>query len=319
MAWSKNMAQLIKVERKSDPLTRPTLACLSRYHTLNLTAGCPYECRYCYARSFRSNPGAGNVHFYVNTLELLKKKLPNKRKKLEMVYLSTACEPFSPLQEVLEALYGVTKLLLEHGVSLLISTKSDPPDAFLDLFSHYKEHVHIQVGLTTANDEIRSFLEPYAASVESRLQALQRCLERGLNAEVRCDPLIPQLTDTPDSFEKLCQHISQSGVSEAAGSYLFLRRGNFQSMNMSYGDWSFRGMVRDIYTSKIANYCGNSEIRIASSNYRKRSFNALREIATSYGVALRFCRCKNPDITTECCHPLPSKINTPQKQATLFE
>lgn len=313
------MARLIEVERKSDPLTRPTLACLSRYHTLNLTAGCPYECRYCYARSFRSNPGPGKVHFYANTLELLKRKLPNKRKKPELVYLSTACEPFSPFPKVLDALYGIVKLLLEHGVSLLLSTKSNPPDVFLDLFSHYKEHVHIQIGLTTVNDEIRSILEPYAANVESRLQALQSCLDRGLNVEARCDPLIPQLTDKPDSFKKLCKQISQSGVSEAAGSYLFLRRGNFQSMKMSYGDWSFRDMVRDVYTSNIANYCGNSEIKIASSDYRRRSFAALREIASAYGVALRFCKCKNPDITTECCHPLPSKINTTPKQATLFE
>jgi len=312
------MAQLINVERKSDPLTRPALACLSHYHTINLTAGCPYECRYCYARSFRSNPGAGKVHFYANTLELLKKQLPNKRKKPELVYLSTACEPFSPFPEVSKALYGVAKMLLEHGVSLLISTKSNPPNAFLDLFSRYKEYVHIQIGLTTVNDEIRSILEPYAANVDARLQALRNCLDKGLHVQVRCDPLIPQLTDTPDSFEKLCQNISQCGVSEAAGSYLFLRRGNLQSMNVSYGDWSFQKMLHNIYSCNINNYCGNSEIRIASCDYRKSSFFALHKVASTYGIALLFCRCKNPDLTSECCHPLPTKKNKTSVQATLF-
>ena len=53
------MAQVTDVERKSDVLKRPSLPCLSEYHTINLAAGCPYKCRYCYAQSFRSNPGQG--------------------------------------------------------------------------------------------------------------------------------------------------------------------------------------------------------------------------------------------------------------------
>ncbi len=312
------MAQLIKVDRKSDPLTRPTLACLSQHHTLNLTAGCPYECRYCYARSFRSNPGSGKVHFYANTLELLRQKLPNKRKKPQLVYMSTACEPFSPFPEVLESMYGIMALLLEHGASLLISTKSNPPERFLDLFTRYPTQVCIQVGLTTVNDAIRRLFEPHAASVEERLLAVRRCVDKTVPVEVRCDPLIPQLTDTPNTFAKLCHAVSQCGARDAAASFLFLRRGNLQSMNLTYENWSFQEVLHTVYTSRIKNYCGNSEIRIADPAYRQKRFSLLKDIASSHGINMRFCRCKNPDVTTDCCHPLPRSNSHSPRQTTLF-
>lgn len=309
------MAKLIAIDRRSDVLTRPTLPCLSRYHTINLTAGCPYECRYCYARSFRSNPGYGKVHFYANTLDLLRRKLPNKRKKPELVYFSTACEPFAPFPQVLECLYGVMSLLLEHGASLLISTKSNPSEEFLDLFARYPGKVHIQVGLTTINDDVRRLLEPNAADVESRLQALKNCMKRNINVEVRSDPLTPELTDSEESFEAMCQAISKCGIKNATASHLFLRRGNYNSMDVEIGKWKFSEMVKRIYTHRIANYCGNSKINVVAPEYRRNILVKLKNIAERYGITLRLCRCKNPDVTTESCHPLPvGKIH----QATLF-
>ena len=87
----KNMAKIIRQQRKSSVLRRPTLPCLSQYHTINLFAGCPYKCRYCYARSFRSYNNNGYIILYSNTYELLKNELNKKRRKPVCVYFSTAC------------------------------------------------------------------------------------------------------------------------------------------------------------------------------------------------------------------------------------
>lgn len=312
------MVKIIEVERKSDILTRPKLPCLSRYHAINLTAGCPYECRYCYARSFRSNPGAGVIHFYANSLRLLQEKLPRKRKKPELVYFSTACEPFMPIPQILCTLYGMMSMLLEHNISLLISTKSYIPEKFLSLFAKYSENVHVQVGLTTAHDNIRKLMEPHAASVRERVESIKGCINNGVRVEVRCDPLIPGLTDCVDSFEKLCCVVSECGVKNAAASYLFLRRSNFKLMHVSCEGWTFRDMAQHLYTHRISNYCGNSDIQIAAPEYRKQTFKKLQNVAESHGIKLRFCKCKNSDITSTSCHPLPVKSKTTLQQATLF-
>ena len=312
------MAQVIEVERKSSVLSHPTLPCLSKYHTINLTAGCPYECRYCYAQSFRSYPGQGRVKFYANTLERLHRELPRKRKKPELVYFSTSCEPFMPYPQILDELFGTMGLLLVHGVFVLISTKSRIPARFLDLFAAHKDLVHVQVGLTTADDRIRNLLEPNAASVEQRLETLGALTERGIRTDVRIDPLTPELTDTETSFRDLCQAVSKRDVRSGAASYLFLRRANVPRLDVKSGAWSFRKMAARLYTDKIEHYCGGGTVRIPQRAYRELKYESLRQTAAGYGIRLNLCGCKNPDLTSERCHPVPPVINGCKAQPTLF-
>jgi DNA repair photolyase len=311
------MGQVIEVERKSSILSRPALPCLSKYHTINLAAGCPYECRYCYAQDFRSYPGRGKVKFYANSLERLRRELPRKRKKPELVYFSTSCEPFMPHPPILDELFGTMELLLAHGVSVLISTKSRVPDRFLDLFSRHKDLVHVQIGLTTTDDQVRRLIEPNAAPVEQRLETLGELIERGIRTEVRIDPLIPELTDTDASFTDLCQAVSDRGARTGAVSYLFLRRANVSRMNVEFGAWSFSDMAERLYTGTIDQYCGSGTVRAPSSAYRGDRYEWFKETAADHDIQLRLCGCKNPDLTHDCCHPeLPRGNDGAQK--TLF-
>jgi len=312
------MAQVIKVERKSNVLGRPALPCLSKYHTINLTAGCPYECRYCYAQSFRSYPGRGKINFYADTLERLRQELPRKRKKPELVYFSTSCEPFMPYPRILDELFVTMELLLAHGVFVLISTKSLIPARFLDLFAAHKNLVHVQVGLTTTDDRIRRLLEPNAASVEQRLETLGALTERGICTDVRIDPLTPELTDTETSFRDLCQTVSKRGIRSGAISYLFLRPANTRRLDVTFGPWSFREMAARLYTDKIERYCGGGTVRIPQRAYRELKHESLRRTAAGYGIRLNLCGCKNPDLTNDCCHPAPPVTNGCKAQPTLF-
>jgi DNA repair photolyase len=313
------MAEVIDVERKSSVLMHPALPCLSQYHTINLTAGCPYECRYCYAQSFRSYPGRGKVHFYANTLDLLRRELPRKRQKPSLVYFSTACEPFIPERRILDSLYGTMQLLLANGVFLLISTKSLIPSQFLQLFAGHPGLVHVQVGLTTVDDRVRQLLEPNAASVDDRLATLGSLARRGTRAEVRMDPLIPGLTDTEQSLGALCDAVVQCGVKQAAASYLFLRPGNSARLGIRFGDWSFREMSKRLYTQRIEGYCGGGAIRIPSAEYRSDRYELLKDLCANRGITVQLCACKNPDLTQQCCHPRAATGHGEKAQHTLFD
>ena len=312
------MARIIEVCRKTDALKHPSLPCLSRFYTINLLAGCPHECRYCYARGFRSNPGNGNVLFYRNIFELLRSELSRKREKPGLVYFSTACEPFISCERVLDVLFSVMVLLLDHGVSLLISTKSTIPDRFIQLFSTHSGKVHIQIGMTMANDRIRQLLEPNASTVDERLATMRKLREQGLHAEVRMDPLVPGLTDTRKSFTSLCKHISECGVTHAAASYLFIRRANYQSMMVQFKDWSFKSIFKELYHDKIVRFCGNGIISVPNAGYRQRKYGELKSIAHEYGITLRLCGCKNPDVTHDNCHFGPDESKK-TIQMKLFE
>lgn len=299
------MPELIHAERKGDVLTRPALPCLAPYHAINLTAGCHYECRYCYAQSFRSYPGRGKIRFYANTLESLAKQLPRKRTVPAMVYFSTACEPFMPFSEILDCLHGCMSLLLESGCRLLISTKAKIPTRFIELFARHPGLPHVQMGLTTIDDGIRALMEPNAATIGERLGTLRELRDAGISTEIRMDPLIPGLTDDTERFKATMRAAASHAVQRGVMSYLFLRRGNTGRLATQYEEWNFRKMAAAVFTQKIEHYCGNNDIRVPDSEYRRAKYAELQKIGAEHGIALGLCKCKNPDVANACCHPLP--------------
>lgn len=299
-------------------LRHPMLPCLSRYHTINLFSGCPNACWYCYAQSFESHPGWGRVIYYDNTLDSLRKELPRKRRRPELVYFSTACEPFIPYGFILNDLFTIMKLLLDEGIFLLISTKSEIPERFISLFAHYPGKVHVQVGMTTIQESIRHFLEPNTASVSVRLNNLRKLVQQDVRVDLRMDPLVPELTDTEESFAALLGEASNQGVEHTVASYMFLRPSINIPLSLSFNEWSFRKIARTYYTHRIEDYCGSGIISVVPPAYRREKFEQLKMTAGEYGISLNLCRCKNGDITAECCHPQLPHYEPQSAQTTLF-
>lgn len=313
------MIPIIEVQRRSAVLNHPSLPCLGEHYTINLTAGCPHQCRYCYAQSLAHHPGWGQVLWYSNSLDLLSTELRRRRKPPRLVFFSTACEPFVPDECVLSMLYSAMELLLEHSVFLLISTKGRIPDDFLRLLARHSGLVHVQVGITTLDDSVCAAFEPNAPSVEERLSNLRSLLGSGINAEARMDPLIPELTDEDGSFRALCRRLAESGCRRVVASHLFLRQANLHMLNIRLGGWSFRQMARRLYTHEFDDFCGHGTIYLPSTDYRRDKLSQLKAVAADCGVALRLCRCTNPDVTSECCHPAPPDADAPPAQSFLFE
>lgn len=296
--------QLVQWTRRAPMLGRPKLPCLSRYHAINLTAGCPNECVYCYAQTYGYHPGWGKVAVYRNGLDMVRRELDAMREKPTMVYFSTASEPFLPVPGVLDQVHAVMELLLDAGSRLLISTKGHVPDRFIDLFAAHPGKAHVQVGITTADDAVRRVLEPRATHVDERLGNLKRLKKAGVAAEARLDPLMPGLTDTDLSLYALFEALARAGATRAVASFLFLRRGIHPPRDLAHGDWSFAEMRR-LYTHRIDKYCGGGTIYVPSAEYRRKRFADLRVMASAHGIDISLCQCKSPDITTDCCHPQP--------------
>ena len=292
---------IVEWQRRSEVLRRPKLPCLSDYHTINLTAGCPNECRYCYAQSYAHHPGWGKLAFYSNLLDRLKKEFHDLQPRPSLVYFSTASEPFLNVERILDHLYEIMEFLLDEGVMLLISTKGVIPDRFIALFRRFPEHVHIQVGITTSNDRIRNLMEPNAATVEQQLDNLRNLIAAGIGAEARMDPLIPDLTDTLDGFRALMPLLQKQGVRRAVASHLFLRWGIRPPLGLSFYGWSFQQMKKR-YTHKVTDYCGGGTIWLPSTTYRRERYDLLKDVASEHGIEVQWCHCKNADLTEDCCH-----------------
>jgi DNA repair photolyase len=302
--------KILRWQRRAEVVTKASLPCLAAYHTLNLTAGCPNACVYCYAQHYAHNPGPGRLAYYVNAADRLRAEFPRMRERPTIVYLSTACDPFPPFEEILEHMYDVAEFLLEQGVSLVVSTKCVVPQRFVELFARHSAlpapfpRVTVQVGITTVDDSVRAVMEPRASTVAERLDSLRRLRAAGVAAEARLDPLVPGLTDTLDSFCELLPQLARTGVSDAAASYMFLRWGIRPPRDLGVRDWSFQE-ARNLYTHKVTQYCGAGTIYLPPTDYRRERYALLRDMAGAHGLRVRLCRCKNPELTTDCCNPLP--------------
>lgn len=173
--------------------------------------GCQHDCSYCYAKSllqFRNlwdnnEPAVADI-----------KKIERKIKKLPkgfIVRLGGMTDCFQPIELEKKVTYETIKLLNRYGIGYLIVTKSHlvADDEYINIMD--KKLAHIQVTVTTLNDEDSVKYEK--ASIPSkRIMAIKKLQERGFDVSIRLSPLIEENMD----FEKL----NKLGIDKAIVEFL---------------------------------------------------------------------------------------------------
>lgn len=298
------MVTVIRAERKSSVLTPSSLACLSTVPTINLTAGCLHGCAYCYIRSYRNYPGEGTIILYENTLEKLQDELVRRRTKPQAVYFSPSSDLFQPAPEVLELAKTVLKFLLSQGIGVAFLTKGHIPDDMLELLIEHAELVRAQIGIISLDEDIMQAFEPHAASPRRRLQQLEALIAGGVPTEARLDPILPTLTDAPDSADRLFAALAQVGVKRAAAGVLFLRRAILQSLRRNVSDKEMLTSLLGAYRDGQQELMRGSPLPIQEPpcEVRREIFARMWTAAQAHGIELSICACKNPDLARGSCN-----------------
>jgi DNA repair photolyase len=298
------MAQVILAERKSAVLTPSRLACLAHVPTVNLTAGCAHECRYCYARGYLTHPGEGRVTLYTNTLAKLREELRRKRKKPATVYFSPSSDPFQPIPEVLNMTYDVFKFLFESDIAVAFVTKGQIPERHRNLLAAHAPWVQGRIGLITLDPATAAMFEPDAATPATRLTQAADLIGANIPIEARLDPILPGLTDTVDCLEPLCNALARIGVRKIAASVLFLRPAVIASLRRHVNDKGMLSRLLDRFATSVplAIRAGNSRVRTLPTSARLEIIDRLKSIASRFGLEVLVCACKNPDISVGTCH-----------------
>lgn len=162
--------------------------------------GCQHDCSYCYAKSLLSfrglwdneNPSVADI-----------KKIENKIKKIPkgtILRLGGMTDCFMPLELEYRNTYKTIELLNKYGIGYLIVTKSDmvARDEYIELMD--KELAHIQITVTTLDDDFYLEKKYEKASLPSdRIKAIKKLQENGFDVAIRLSPLIEEYID----FDKL--------------------------------------------------------------------------------------------------------------------
>lgn len=90
--------------------------------------------------------------------------------------------------------YETIKILNEYRVGYLIVTKSDfvADDKYIEVLD--KELAHIQISVTTTDDELSMTYEK-AAPPSRRIKAIEKLYDAGFDVSVSLSPLIPQFVN----------------------------------------------------------------------------------------------------------------------------
>ena len=293
------MVEIVRRKRKSPILTPSTIPCLRQLPTINVTQGCAIGCGYCYIQGYPDYPGKDRVVLYENTADLVREELARKRRKPRRVYFSPSSDAFQNVPEVQEVSFETMRVLLDAGVEVAFLTKGFVGGRFVELFARAPHLTFAQVGITTLQDGLSARIEPNAASPAQRLDAIASLARAGVSVTARLDPLIPDVTDTRESVVPLLSALRRVGVSAAAASYLFLRP---QFARGGRGPGTIADLCRNVGTwtyQRFLDGCGGGQM-IGGAERRLR-FAVLQMLGQEAGIAIRACRCKNPDLTAVGC------------------
>lgn len=317
---------LLEAERKGRILTKAQFGCLQGIYTLNLTRGCEFRCVYCYARGYKGAPPSGEVHLYQNFSEKLAKELdsPRRRSPVPSVTFNTASDSFQSHPKILDLTYGSMKVLLERGIEISFLTKGRIPRRFIDLFAAHPGLVTSRIGLVSLSPRYRDLFEPGAATAAERLQNIDRLGEKGVDVEVRIDPIIPFFTDDERSIGALYQALSKRGIRRVSISYLHLRPPIIDQLRRELPNREY-ALIRSCFNNQPWRVVGSStRSKLIPLPLREKGYRRFMDLSQGFGLTSLICSCKNPDMEAHRCVPWPPAEKSPEtggqggKQLSLF-
>ncbi|MCY2928218.1 MAG: radical SAM protein [Planctomycetota bacterium] len=296
------MVTVTLAQRKSAVLTPSGLACLAGIPTINLTAGCPHGCLYCYSQGYSCYPGRGRVVLYANALEKLKSELARKRKRPQAVYFSPASDLFQPVPEVLEMAYGILEYLLAQGIGVAFLTKGRIPEGHMELLRPKAAIVRAQVGLVTLDPDVAARFEPGAPRPADRLAQIHSLVAGGIRTQVRLDPILPGVTDDRGTLSDLLAALAQAGVDCVAASTLFLRPALANALKAALPEEECRKLLGHFKPAdRLAIHAEHSTVTALPLGLRREILTRVADVARRHGLHVNVCACKNPDLPSQCC------------------
>jgi DNA repair photolyase len=157
--------------------------------------------------------------------EILKRKdLKGKR-----ILMSTATDPYQPLERRVELTRGIVEALAapERQPVLRVQTRSPLVTRDIDLFLRFDD-ICVNMSVTTDSDVIRKRFEPSCASIEQRLEAIEKVKAAGIPISLFLSPLLP--IEDPERFAR---RIAAIGPDRVYASPFNITDGHFKGSTRS--------------------------------------------------------------------------------------
>jgi len=216
-------------------------------YALNCYTGCTHACAYCYAQFMGrfhhpGEPWGSFVDAKVNAPEVLARQLRSRSLFPASVFVSSVCDPYQPAEAELQLTRRCLSMLLDAGMDVHLQTKSDLVRRDLDLLTG-RENVSLCETVTTTDDGLAGRIEPGASPPSARVETLRLARDAAVRAKAFVGPLLPGLSDTPQSIEGVFSALAPLGLE---GVYV-------DRLNLRWGVWpSLRRLLGEIAPGAVA-------------------------------------------------------------------
>ncbi len=173
--------------------------------SLNPYRGCVHSCTYCYARPSHEYLGFGagtdfetKIVVKKNAPELLRQTFLKPSWKGELIVFSGDTDCYQPLEAGYELTKRCLEVCLEFGNPVSMITKSFLITRDIELLKKLHERTHLNINMSIGfwDSKIARMIEPGAASIEKRFEAVQKLSDAGLDVHILVAPIIPGLNDS---------------------------------------------------------------------------------------------------------------------------
>lgn len=243
---SATQADLIYFEGAAKSVLNSPAATGMGFWSINPYVGCAFACSYCYApyahryvveRSLAETPNedvraqfqelppqlafSRRIIVKRNAPEVLREELtPGRAKRAalergETVVIGTATDPYQPA----ERRFRLTRAMIEvlapiKSLQLVIITKSPLIARDADVLARIATtaHVTVHLSLITVDRALARRIESRAPTPDSRLRALRRLSDAGVEVGINIMPVLPGITDSPLGIEAVVQAVAAAGA-----------------------------------------------------------------------------------------------------------
>ena len=254
------------------------------FWSINPYVGCAFGCAYCYARYAHRYVIERSVAAHPEQRQLRRTLRFGSDKHLNLlkgegIGIGTATDPYQPAERRFRITRGILEVLAEHeGLSVWIITKSPLVTRDVDVLRRIQRHnqISVHISLITIDRDLARRLEPRAPTPESRLRALARLREHGIEAGINVMPVLPGITDRPDQLEPLIKAIADAGATYVNACALRLRAAARQR---------YLPFIENEFPDLAARYRATyAHSHHAGERYREGLHRYFKKVCSRYGV-----------------------------------
>ena len=202
--------------------------------SLNPYMGCVHRCTFCYVRAFEQRADrpsddryGRSIRVKTNVADVLARELSRPSWARDDVAVGTATDPYQPAEGRFRLTRACLRELAKAWTPFSIITRGPLVVRDIDVLleAAARVDVSVTVSLPTVDEDVWRTTEPGTAPPRSRLEAVRRLAEAGVDVGVGLAPVLPGLSDGPGQLEAVVRAAKAAGARGVWAAPVHLRPG----------------------------------------------------------------------------------------------